>query len=191
MLSACIWKLRSVLRINLYIWKKFRKCCALMLWKKESEHGENRIIMTTTLPLILSAALELSANLYIFRAEVVFVLGTALLYSIERWLAWREAVWGWGNKPASGPWPTLLAPPFSCLADEQQARAQGPEMPRDFHGLVSDLFPPCGHVSSRRSKDRKCRAIFNGLVSVLFPPYKHKPSTCKDWKCRAIFNSLV
>ncbi len=60
-----------------------------MRWKKESKHRENRIIMTTTplpppSPILPSAALELSANLYIFRAEVVFVFGTALLYSIER-----------------------------------------------------------------------------------------------------------
>jgi len=48
-------------------------------WREQNNNDHN-----TPPPLIPSAALELSANLYIFRAEVVFVFGTALLYSIER-----------------------------------------------------------------------------------------------------------
>ncbi len=59
-----------------------------------------------------------------------------------------------------------------------------------FNGLVSDLFPPCGHVSST-CKDRKCRANFSGLVSDLFPPCGHVSSTYTDRKCRVIFYSPV
>ncbi len=97
-----------------------------MLWKKESKHGVNRIPQHSPPPpphpsplLLLNCLL-----ICIFSALKLCLFLAPLYCTVERWLAWCEAVWGWGNKPASGPWPTLLAPPFSCLADKHQARAR-------------------------------------------------------------------